>query len=325
MINYQNNSTLTEWPEIPTRPLPPELSGLPTIEAKIKYRIAEGRPRPGIEGPIFDREGNFYLCHTLDDVTYVKKITSDGDITDFFRYDSMIVGLAVHHNGTIFGADLRRGGFIEIDPEGNQIGFIETKRPDGSSMMSDDMVFDARGNLYFTDFEGNYYQPKGGIYRIDADDDYRVVKPVLIESPGTMNGISFSPDFSVLWVADSAGKRVLRIILDQDGLPIRRASGVFAISLPYGVYHPDSNKVDTAGNLYQAMMHGGWVLIYDSFGVPIANVVVPDRQRGRLLNTPNLAICPGSNEAYLCASDEHDVVILNFPTLAPGMMLYSHM
>lgn len=316
---------VTDWPEMPKNPLPPELAGLPTVEAKVKYRIADGRATPGIEGPIFDRQGNLYVCHTTHPTSTVKKITPDGAISDFFRYESgMLVATAVHRDGRIFAADFVNGIFVVLSPKGEVLDEIRVTLPDGGAMKCDDMVFDRDGNLYFTDFNGTFAKRTGGVYRLDASADYRKMHCIL-KNIGAGNGISFSPDYKILWVADTPLKTVYRIVLDENGRALDRVFGILPIVQGYGRANPDSNKVDADGNLYQAMMHGGWVLVYNSDGIPIANVTVPGREEGRLLNTPNLALLPGERKGYMVASDEHDVVVLEFPTLAPGAMLYSHM
>lgn len=316
---------LKDWPQIPKMPLPPSLASLPTVEAKVKYRIANGRSRPSIEGPCFDRAGNLYVCHTVAPCMTVKKITPDGVITDFFKYDKgMLVATAVHKDGRIFGADFVNGVFVVISPEGELLDEIKVTLPEGGSAQCDDMTFDREGNLYFTDFNGTFAKRTGGVYKLSAESGYREITPIL-RNIGAGNGISFSPDYSVLWVADTPLKQIYRIVLDENGLPLDRVFGILPISQCYGIGNPDSNKVDSEGNLYQAIMHMGWILIFNKYGIPIANVVVPGQEQGRLLNTPNLAIEPGKNEAYMVASDDKDVCVLTFPTLAAGEGLYSHM
>lgn len=73
---------------ITQRHLPPELRGLPCIRAEVAHVIAPGKATPSLEGPIFDRHGNFYCCLTAPNDTYVKKISLDGSISDFFHSDS---------------------------------------------------------------------------------------------------------------------------------------------------------------------------------------------------------------------------------------------
>ena len=70
---------------ITQRHLPPELRGLPCIRAEVAHVIAPGKATPSLEGPIFDRHGNFYCCLTAPNDTYVKKISLDGSISDFFH------------------------------------------------------------------------------------------------------------------------------------------------------------------------------------------------------------------------------------------------
>jgi len=183
-----------------------------------------------------------------------------------------------------------------------------------------------QGNLYVTAFfSGDFRRKNGGVLRLDAASNYHETTCVL-DGMGAGNGISFSPEWDILWVADSTYQQIYRIILDESGrAPLARVFGVFSISMPWGRWHPDSNKVDSGGNLYQAMMHAGWILILNRDGIPVGNVLVPQREEQNLLNTPNLAIQPGSSEAYMVASDSNDTVVLTFPTLAPGQMLYSHM
>lgn len=316
---------VAQWPAIPRNPLPPELAGLPTIEAKIKYRIAPGKATPSIEGPIFDRQGNLYVCHTTQPTSTIKRITPKGIISDFLNYEKgVLVATAIHKDGRIFAADFVNGIFVVLSPEGKIVDEIRVTLPNGGSMKCDDMAFDRNGNLYFTDFNGTFARRTGGVYRLDAEFNYRKMHCIL-KGIGAGNGISFSPDYTALWVADTPLKTIYRILLDENGKALDRVFGVLPIVQGYGRANPDSNKVDEDGNLYQAMMHGGWVLIYNKDGIPIANVVVPGREEGRLMNTPNLALIPGEGKGYMVASDEHDVVVLEFPTLAPGAMLYSHM
>lgn len=316
---------LETWPAIPRMPLPPDLAGLPTIEAKVKYRIADGKVTPSIEGPIFDKEGNLYVCHTTQPTSTIKKITPNGTITDFYTHEKgMLVATAVHKDGRIFAADFVNGAFIVLSPEAEVLDEIPVAHEDGGLIKCDDMTFDRDGNLYFTDFNGTFARRTGGVYRLDADTNYRTMHCVL-SNIGAGNGISFSPDYSVLWVADTPLKTIYRIVLGPDGYPLDRVFGVLPITHAYGRGNPDSNKVDADGNLYQAMMHAGWVIVYNRDGIPVGNVIVPGRERGRLLNTPNVVLHPTEKKGYIVASDEKDVVVLEFPALAPSAVLFSHM
>lgn len=104
---------------ITQRHLPPELRGLPCIRAEVAHVIAPGKATPSLEGPIFDRHGNFYCCLTAPNDTYVKKISLDGSISDFFHSDSgMTVGLVFHQDGRCFAADMLRNCIRILSADG---------------------------------------------------------------------------------------------------------------------------------------------------------------------------------------------------------------
>ena len=80
---------------ISERRLPPDLAGLPSIRAEVAFEVAPGSLMPSLEGPVFDREGNFYCCHTAPGDTTVMKITPEGEQSKFYHNDvGMTVGLA---------------------------------------------------------------------------------------------------------------------------------------------------------------------------------------------------------------------------------------
>ena len=147
----------------------------------------------------------------------------------------------------------------------------------------------------------------------------------IVKGLASGNGISFSPMGNTLWVAESFGNRIFRIDLLPDGLKLPPIGGVNIPYRPTGdPGGPDSNKMDAAGNLYQAIQAQGRVIILNQFGVPVANVIVPGREEGKHLKTANLAFKPGTNIVYLMAAGEGGAWIYTFPGLAPGLTLYSH-
>ena len=72
----------------------------------------------------------------------------------------------------------------------------------------------------------------------------------------------------------------------------------------------------SAGNVYQALIQGGRVLVLNSDGEPIANVIIPD---SGLTMSSNLAIRPGTSEGYLLtAGFGAGSWVYTFETLAPA-------
>ena len=163
------------------RRLPPELADLPCTRAEIAYEVAPGGPMPSLEGPVFDREGNFYCCHTAPGDTSVIKITPEGEQSEFYHNDTgMTVGLAFHKDSRCFATDMLSSCIDILSPEGELLDtlFVET---DGRKMRPDCLVFRENGDLCFTDLSGHLHDPSGGVYVLRAASGYREMELFLGE------------------------------------------------------------------------------------------------------------------------------------------------
>ena len=154
------------------RHLPSQLRGLPCIRTEVAHVIAPGKATPSLEGPVFDRHGNFYCCLTAPNDTYVKKISPDGSISDFFHSDSgMTVGLVFHQDGRCFAADMLRNCIRILSADGKLLEELPLQY-EGRKLRPDCMVFDRKGDLLFTDLSGTFRDPIGGVYRLTQDSGY---------------------------------------------------------------------------------------------------------------------------------------------------------
>ncbi len=306
-----------------TRPLPPDIACLHTITAEPWVEIDSDTVHSGLEGPAFDEQGNFYVCRSSPPPgppAKIIKVTVKKEKTVFFDAAGYVpVGIAVHKDGRFFVACLS-GQILIISGDGNLLRKLLPMAPDGSAMSVNDLVFDRNGNLYFTDFRGLANNPIGGVYRYDAVGDYNNLTLIAggLASP---NGISMSPEGNALWIGESGRNAVLRIDLDDNG----KMAPFLGLSYVYwntGLSGPDSNKVDADGNLYQPMMPDGRVLVLNRYGIPVANVIVPGREEGRNLMTPNLVMKHGTKEAYLCVAGSEGSWIYRFEALAEAQVLY---
>ena len=298
--------------------LPPSLASLPTITAEPWLQIDPG-PGVFLEGPAFDRGGNLYVSSIFD--SRILKITPDKKVTNLFSQEGLLPdGIAIHKDGRLFIACLT-GKLAVINPDGSNLTFVEA-RHQGMPKSLNDLVFDSKGNCYVTDFIGNIADPKGGVYRFSAD--LKNVKPV-IGNLAMANGISLSPEGNVLWVSATASNRLIRLQLQKDGISLDPFEGTH---IPYRFMGApggcDSNAIDGKGNLYQCMIFQGRVLILNKTGIPIANVLIPGRDEGKLLRSTNVAFKPGTDEVYLTTSGDGGAWIYKFHGLAKGLKLFSH-
>ena len=120
----------------------------------------------------------------------------------------------------------------------------------------DDLVFDATGGLWFTDWgkPALYSRDITGVYYLPAGSRNPILKIPGRESP---NGIALSPDCSRLYVAETNPRWIHYWKLDGPGsikCNPRALDGAWLCGgLPEGG-QPDSMAVDSEGNLYVATM-----------------------------------------------------------------------
>lgn len=298
-------------------PLPPDIAHLPTIVAEPWVKIEDPRPIPTLEGSQFDANGNLLVCYRERPWSQIIRITPDKDISVVYRNeDSVMIGTAVHRDGRIFACDLERGRIFVLSPEGELLRELLGEHPD-VEIHPNDLDFDRNGNLYFSDFSGEYGESTGGIWRLDAQGDYTSLTKIA-ENLNRPNGIALSPEGDVLWTAETLRNNVLRIGLDTEGFRRDFFLGSFAVYQGMGYQMMDSTRCDSAGNVYQAVQYGGRCLILNREGIPIANVIVSDREKGDCMGTPNLALKPGTSEGYLLGCGARGSWVFKFPALAPA-------
>ena len=300
-------------------PIPPSERGLQAIVAEPWFKVSdEGLV---LEGPAFDRDGNLLFCDVNG--RRVLRLTPDKRLSTVVSKDKLGPGgLAVHKDGRIFIAamDITKG-----------IGSVVAVKPDGSGMqaivpleagyMPNDLVFDARGGFYFTDFRGASTDPKGGVYYVSPD--FGTITPVLPRL-ALANGIALSPDGKELWATEFSRNLLHRVELADA-----------TTSTPFGTaiaYHftgpaPDSMRADVDGNLYVAMYGQGRVLAFNRNGIPIGQVLLPDREEGHNLRSTSMAIRPGTDDLYIVTNDGkggQGATIFHAKAFAKALLLYSH-
>lgn len=305
--------------------LPPELANLKTISAEPWIQVCDIENCEGLEGPAFDKDGNLYVCHLPHEgaPSGIFKVSVDGTVSSFYELEGPpAVTIAIDQNELIY-AGLPTGQILVLDKNGNLKQTLAVVYGD-KALHIDDMAFDQSGNLYLTDFSGDITAPSGGVYRLEASSEYQTITPVVENLVGP-NGLSFSPDYRTLWVSESTRGDVLRIGLNEEGMPEGRTpdSGIHPVYYTTGMNGPDSNKTDIEDNLYQVMFGTGRAVILNDRGIPIANIIINGSEKGENLFTTNLVIQPGTKEGYIVSGGKTGGWISKFDAIADGSM-YSH-
>ena len=212
------------------------------------------------EGPAFDRNGNLFVVDV--DTGDISKISPEGQVKIFINTGGAPNGAKFHANGDLYVAD-RKKGIIAISSDGKIrviVDHYEGKKFYGPN----DLIFDSKGNLYFTDPHGSSAEnPFGCVYRLSSSGELTCLASGL----AFPNGLVLSKDEKFLFVANTRKNRILRYVLDP---PVRS----YIFSQLSGGWGPDGLAFDVAGNLYVAHYGGGDVIILNPKGEIVERVPV---------------------------------------------------
>ncbi|YCI07197.1 SMP-30/gluconolactonase/LRE family protein (plasmid) [Ensifer sp. D2-11] len=276
-------------------PIPPSERELQSVMAAPWFQVsAEGIV---LEGATFDQRGNMYFCDVPG--RRVLRLTPDRQLSTVVTLDRLSPGgLAFHPDGRLFVAalDIPNGVgaimAVNLDRSG-----LQAIIPPEAGYMPNDLVFDANGGFYFTDFKGTTTDPKGGVYYTSPD--LHTIRPVLPHL-AMANGVALRPDGKALWVTEF-GRNLLHRIELADASTIAPIGS--AIAYHFTGPAPDSMRADADGNLYVAIYGQGRVLVLNQNGIPIGQVLLPGRDGGHNLQSTSMAIRPGTKDLYTVTSD----------------------
>lgn len=216
-----------------------------------------------LEGLCFSADGTIFVS----DIPYgrIFKVGADGSFTLFAEYDGEPNGMAFHPDGRLFVADHRRG-IVTISPDGKDVAFpLPRLRREGFKGLND-LAFDGAGNLYFNDQgQTGMQDPTGRVYRLNTDGTV----DTLIDTVPSPNGMAFSPDGRVLYVAVTRANQVWRLPLHADGSCTK--ASIF-LHLQGGSTGPDGLAVDAEGNLLVCQCGTDSAWLFSPWGEPLFRI-----------------------------------------------------
>lgn len=212
-----------------------------------------------LEAPVFDREGNLYVGDIPNGRIF--RVDAKGKWELVIQYEGEPNGMKFASDSEIIIADYRNG-LMSLDVKrGTVRGFLERRNTERFKGVND-LVFDSRGNLYFTDQgQTGLHDPTGCVYRLGKDG--RLDR--LLANVPSPNGVALSPDEKVLYVAVTRGNCVWRVPLMEDGGTAK--VGQFFTS--HGPSGPDGLAVDESGRLLVANPGLGVVWVLDAMAQPV--------------------------------------------------------
>jgi gluconolactonase len=154
-----------------------------------------------------------------------------------------------------------KNGLMRLNIQTGQVKAFLERRNSESFKGVNDLVLDARGNVYFTDQgQTGMHDPSGRVYRLSPDGKL----DLLLNNVPSPNGIVLSPDERFLFVAATRGNAVWRMPLLSDG----SVSKVGQFFTSYGPSGPDGLAMDESGRLLVANPGLAYVWVLSHWAEP---------------------------------------------------------
>ena len=275
-----------------------------------------------LEGPTFAPDGGLLVVDVTappGEPKVLRVDTASQEVAPVFTNEDSAYTSAQFSpfDDRLYLTDFAGGRIDSVTPEGEDHTTFFSGEVDGSPMQPDDIAFDEAGNLYVSDstgFSGPAWEERGRVVRIDRETAEATVLADELPAP---NGIAFTEDFGGLWVGQYAANRVDHYALNEDGTEVENSHA--ALHFDGGTTRIDSIAVDAEGNLYQAMHGQPSIHVYSSTGERLATVGVPDDAAEGLESATNVAIAPGTTDAYMTVSGEDGGFVYAFDALGEGI------
>lgn len=247
---------------------PPDLTGTP----KLLYQ-ASGTADSGIcESPLWLSTRSLLL---FSDVAFagsanpsqILKLTPPSTVVTYLA-DAGVNGMAVDRSGAVFACSHKLQGIVKLDFANAALATVVDNVGGKKFNSPNDLIVRSDGTVYFTDPDfqlGNRASETGmkGVYRASPAGTVSLIDGTFAEP----NGITLSPDETVLYAADYNGNVVRTFAIAEDGSTSERKDFVRVTS-------PDGLAMDCLGNLYVASGSPGVIQVYAPSGSKLGSVTV---------------------------------------------------
>ncbi len=259
-----------------------------------------------LEGPVFDDLGNLYVTDIPSG--RILRITPQLEWQVVAEYDGWPNGMARHADGSLWIADYRRG-ILKLDLASGSVEPVLAHRNSESFRGVNDLVFDAKGNLYFTDQgQTGLHDPTGRVYRLGQE----ARLDLLLANVPSPNGIALGHDDAILFIAVTRANQMWRAPLMADG----SITKVAAFQSFFGTSGPDGLAATAQGGVVVAHASLGVAFVLNALGEVTHLVRSPT---GRTVT--NVAFRPGTSTLVMTESATGSILEAEVPVSSFGVPL----
>ena len=251
--------------------LAPELASIIDTDEPIRELAGGyGGDMGPAEGPLWIAEDRYLLFNDINAARRIKYVPGQG-VSVALEETNQANGMTRDLQGRVVSAEHLTRRVIRDEPDG--ITVIANSFQGKRLLRPNDVVVKSDGSIYFTDPGGNAAPNQwdvtlSGVYRVSAD---LGTMSLVIDDMVRPNGLAFSHDESILYVADSRRRHIRAYNMLPNGMAAKQTSRVFVDLNGDEPGVPDGIKVDTAGNVYSG--GPGGLYIIDPEGRKLGRIV----------------------------------------------------
>jgi gluconolactonase len=223
------------------------------------------------EGPVWWSEGRYLLFNDIHTARRMK-YASGQSATVAMEKTNEANGMTRDLQGRLVSAEHLTRRVTRYEPDGS-LTVIANSFQGKRLLRPNDVIVKSDGSIYFTDPGGNAAPEQwdvtiSGVYRVSPD---LGSISLIIDDMVRPNGLAFSPDESILYVADSRRRHVRAYDVQPNGTIFKDTSRLFVDLNGAEPGVPDGIKVDTAGNMFSGGTGG--LFIIDPKGKKLGRIV----------------------------------------------------
>ena len=224
------------------------------------------------EGPLWMAEQGHLLFNDIHTARRMRYTPGQNGATVAMEKTNEANGITRDLQGRILSAEHLTRRVTRYEPDGsvtviaNSFGGRRLLRPN-------DVIVKSDGSIYFTDPGGTAAPDQwdvtvSGVYRVSPD---LGTMSLVVPDMTRPNGLAFSPDESILYVADSRRRQVRAYDMQPNGTTFLDTSRLFVDLGGAEPGTPDGIKIDTQGNMYAG--GAGGLYIIDKTGKKLGRIV----------------------------------------------------
>ena len=224
------------------------------------------------EGPLWMAEQRHLLFNDINSARRMRYTPGQNGATVAMEKTNEANGITRDLQGRIISAEHLTRRVTRYEPDGsvtvvaNSFGGKRLLRPN-------DVIVKSDGSIYFTDPGGTAAPDQwdvtvSGVYRVSPD---LGTMSLVVPDMTRPNGLAFSPDESILYVADSRRRQVRAYDMQPNGTTFLDTSRLFVDLGGAEPGTPDGIKIDTQGNMYAG--GAGGLYIIDKTGKKLGRIV----------------------------------------------------